>query len=72
MHVVRCFEDPDVVHTMGSVDPVRDIDVVNTELALADLDAVQKRIDKSQKKAKSGDKAGSPSFNILHPTVTGE
>jgi len=56
VHVVRCFEDPDVVHTMGSVDPVRDIEVVATELVLADLDAVQKRIEKSQKKAKSGDK----------------
>ena len=56
VHVVRCFEDADVIHTMGSVDPVRDIEVVTTELVLADLDAVQKRIDKGQKKAKSGDK----------------
>ena len=56
VHVVRCFEDPDVVHTMGSVDPARDIEVVATELILSDLDAVQKRIDKTQKKAKSGDK----------------
>jgi ribosome-binding ATPase len=56
VHVVRCFEDPDVVHTMGSVDPVRDIEVVTTELILSDLEAVQKRIDKNQKKAKSGDK----------------
>jgi GTP-binding protein YchF len=56
VHVVRCFEDPDVVHTMGSVDPVRDIEVVTTELILSDLDAVQKRIEKNHKKAKSGDK----------------
>jgi GTP-binding protein YchF len=56
VHVVRCFEDPDVIHTMGSVDPVRDIEVVTTELILSDLDAVQKRMDKTQKKAKSGDK----------------
>jgi hypothetical protein len=56
VHVVRCFEDPDVVHTMGSVDPVRDIEVVATELVLSDLEAVQKRIEKTQKKAKSGDK----------------
>jgi GTP-binding protein YchF len=56
VHVVRCFEDPDVVHTMGSVDPVRDIEVVTTELILADLEAVQKRMEKAQKKAKSGDK----------------
>jgi hypothetical protein len=55
-HVVRCFEDADVVHTMGSVDPVRDIEVVTTELVLSDLDAVQKRIEKNHKKARSGDK----------------
>jgi GTP-binding protein YchF len=56
VQVVRCFEDSDVVHTMGGVDPVRDIEVVTTELVLADLEAVAKRIDKTQKKAKSGDK----------------
>jgi GTP-binding protein YchF len=56
VHVVRCFEGTDIIHTMGSVDPVRDIEVVTTELVLSDLDAVQKRIDKTQKKAKSGDK----------------
>ncbi len=56
VQVVRCFEDSDVVHTMGGVDPVRDIEVITTELVLADLDAVTKRIDKTQKKAKSGDK----------------
>src|SRR6188768_3861781 len=41
-HVVRCFEDPDVVHVSGGIDPVRDIDVINTELALSDLETVQK------------------------------
>jgi hypothetical protein len=56
VHVVRCFEGTDIIHTMGSVDPVRDIEVVTTELVLSDLDSVQKRIDKTQKKAKSGDK----------------
>lgn len=56
VHVVRCFEDSDIIHTMGTVDPVRDIEVITTELILADLDAVTKRIDKTQKKAKSGDK----------------
>src|SRR5580658_5592352 len=56
VHVVRCFEDTDIIHTMGSVDPVRDIEVVTTELILSDLDSVQKRIDKTHKKAKSGDK----------------
>ena len=56
VQVVRCFEDTDIIHTMGSVDPTRDIEVITTELVLADLDAVAKRIDKTQKKAKSGDK----------------
>ncbi len=65
VHVVRCFEDSDVVHTMGAVDPVRDIEVITTELILADLDAVTKRIDKSQKKAKSGDKEAQAEIALL-------
>jgi ribosome-binding ATPase len=69
VHVVRCFEDPDVIHTMGSVDPVRDIEVVTTELVLSDLDAVQKRIDKTQKKAKSGDKEAQAELVILERLV---
>ena len=56
VQVVRCFEDPDVVHTMGGVDPVRDIEVITTELVLADLEAVAKRVSKTQKNAKAGDK----------------
>ena len=56
VQVVRCFEDGDVVHTMGGVDPVRDIEVITTELVLADLDAVAKRMPKTQKAAKAGDK----------------
>ena len=65
VQVVRCFEDPDVVHTMGSVDPVRDIEVITTELVLADLEAVAKRIDKTQKKAKSGDKEAIAELALL-------
>jgi len=65
VHVVRCFEDPDVIHTMGAVDPIRDIEVITTELILADLDAVQKRIDKNQKKAKSGDKDAQAELALL-------
>jgi hypothetical protein len=65
VHVVRCFQDPDVIHTMGTVDPVRDIEVITTELVLADLDAVQKRIEKSQKKAKSGDKEAQAEMALL-------
>jgi len=55
-HVVRCFEHPDVTHVMGTIDPVRDHDVVLTELALADLAAVERRLDKVKKAARSGDK----------------
>jgi GTP-binding protein YchF len=56
VQVVRCFEDPDIIHTMGSVDPVRDIEVITTELVLSDLEAVGKRMTKTQKNAKAGDK----------------
>src|ERR671932_341517 len=56
VHVVRCFEDPDVVHVMGSVDPVRDREVIELELALADLAAVDRRLDRVQRTAGSGDK----------------
>jgi GTP-binding protein YchF len=56
LHVVRCFEDPNVVHVSGSVDPVRDIEVIQTELCLKDLETVTNRIKKLEKNAKSGDK----------------
>ena len=69
VHVVRCFEDPDIIHTMVTVDPVRDIEVVTTELVLSDLDAVQKRIDKAQKKAKSGDKEAIVEMALLERLV---
>ena len=55
VHVVRCFEDPDVQHVMGRVDPVQDREVVNIELGLADLASVEKRLDKTARTAKSGD-----------------
>jgi len=53
VHVVRCFDDPDVVHVDGSIDPERDIEIINTELALADLETVEKRIEKDQKNLKA-------------------
>ncbi len=56
-NIVRCFEDDNVVHVDGSVDPLRDIDVIQTELNLADLESVEKRMTRIQKLAKSGDKA---------------
>jgi GTP-binding protein YchF len=56
-HVVRCFDDPNVVHVAGKVDPISDIETINTELALADLDAVEKQISKNAKVAQTaGDK----------------
>jgi GTP-binding protein YchF len=57
VHVVRCFEDPDVTHVMGSIDPVRDREVIEFELALADLGVVEKRLDKTKKAARVNDKA---------------
>jgi GTP-binding protein YchF len=57
VQVVRCFEDADIHHVTGSVDPVRDIEVINTELVLADLETVKKRLEKVAKDAKRGDKA---------------
>ena len=54
-HVIRCFEDPDVTHVMGSVDPRRDLAIIETELALADLETVERRLEKVEKKARSGE-----------------
>jgi GTP-binding protein YchF len=55
-HVVRCFEDENVVHVAGKVDPAADIEVIHTELALADLETVERAIERAAKRAKSGDK----------------
>jgi ribosome-binding ATPase len=55
-HVVRCFEDGNVVHVAGKVDPISDIEVINTELALADMETIEKTLQREAKKAKSGDK----------------
>lgn len=56
VHVVRCFEDGNVVHVDGSVDPVRDMETINLELIFADLETVEKRLDRAKKMQKSGDK----------------
>ncbi len=56
VHVVRCFEDSNVTHVEGSTDPIRDIDIINLELVMADIEMVERRIDKSQKAMKGGDK----------------
>jgi GTP-binding protein YchF len=65
VHVVRCFEDENVVHVEGKVDPLSDIEVINTELALADLETVEKNIQRTAKVAKSGDKQAKARLTVL-------
>jgi len=72
VHVVRCFDDPDVTHVMGSVDPVRDREVIEFELALADLGVVEKRLDKSKRAARTGEKeaqAELPALERAHASL---
>ena len=64
-HVVRCFEDGNVIHVANKVDPASDIEVINTELALADLDTVEKAIKRVQRVAKSGDKEAKAQLEIF-------
>ncbi|WP_018923275.1 redox-regulated ATPase YchF [Salsuginibacillus kocurii] len=64
-HVVRCFEDGNITHVSGSVDPIRDIEVINLELILADLETVEKRLAKVAKMAKSGDKEAKAEVSVL-------
>lgn len=69
-HVVRCFDDPNIIHVSGSVDPLRDIAVINTELMLADLDSVEKRIQKVEKLAKTGsDKKAKAEYDAFKKIV---
>jgi len=63
--VVRCFENPDVVHVHGEIEPIRDIEVINTELMLADLQTVTSRFEKIAKVARAGDKAASATVAVL-------
>ncbi|OHE73027.1 MAG: redox-regulated ATPase YchF [Verrucomicrobia bacterium GWF2_51_19] len=65
VQVVRCFEDANVVHTMGNVDPIRDIEVIVTELILADLQSVEKQLDRNHKRAKGPDKEAQANIVLL-------
>jgi GTP-binding protein YchF len=65
VQVVRCFEDADIHHVTGSIDPVRDIEIINTELAIADLDNVKKRREKLSKDVKRGEKAAAAEDAVL-------
>lgn len=70
-HVVRCFEDGNIVHVEGSVDPIRDVQVIDIELMLADLDSLQKKFSNISKAAKTGDKKSMAQFSVLDRIRTG-
>jgi hypothetical protein len=69
IHVLRCFEDADVTHVEGSIDPIRDAEVVETELMLADLESLEKRLLAAQKKARGGDKESIAAVALMEPLV---
>jgi GTP-binding protein YchF len=68
-HVVRCFEDSDVTHVEGKIDPVADIETIETELMLADLDSLERRTDALEKKAKGGDKEARETLDLINRTL---
>ena len=70
VHVVRCFDDPNVVHVSGSVDPIRDIEVIDTELALADMSTVEKALNRYKKPANAGDKEAKILVAVLEKCMT--
>jgi ribosome-binding ATPase len=65
-HVVRCFEDGDITHVEGKIDPLSDIDIIDTELMLADLDSLEKRVINLEKKAKVGDKEAKEALELVN------
>jgi len=69
IHVLRCFEGGDITHVEGSVDPIRDAETVETELMLADLDSLEKRLTNVQKKAKGGDKEAVEQLAVMEPAI---
>ena len=69
VHVVRCFDDPDVVHVMGDVDPVRDREVINLELILSDLGVAEKRLERARKSARGADKDAQAEVALLERVV---
>ena len=69
VHVLRCFEDGDITHVEGSVDPVRDAETIETELMLADLDSLERRVTQTQKKAKGGDKEAKAQLEVMEPVL---
>ena len=69
LHVLRCFEDDDVTHVEGDIDPLRDAETVETELMLADLDSLDRRLNAAQKKAKGGDKDAKALCALMEPAL---
>jgi len=69
IHVLRCFEDGDVTHVEGSVDPIRDAEIVETELMLADLESLEKRLPALQKKARGGDRDSAQQAALIEPIL---
>ncbi|WP_142847299.1 redox-regulated ATPase YchF [Telmatospirillum sp. J64-1] len=69
VHVLRCFEDSDITHVEGSVDPVRDAETIETELMLADMESLEKRITNMAKKAKGGDKEAKEQIAVMEPVL---
>jgi GTP-binding protein YchF len=69
IHVLRCFEDSDITHVEGSIDPLRDAEVVETELMLADLESLEKRLTAAQKRARGGDKESIALVALMEPLI---
>jgi GTP-binding protein YchF len=69
IHVLRCFEDSDVTHVEGGIDPIRDAEIVETELMLADLDGLERRIVSLQKKARGGDREAAATVAVMEPLI---
>lgn len=67
VHVVRCFENDDIIHTQASIDPIRDIEIITTELILADMESVESQYEKNVKKARGADKEAQANVAILEP-----
>jgi GTP-binding protein YchF len=68
-HVVRCFEDTDITHVEGKIDPIADIETIETELMLADLDSLEKRVTALEKKAKGNDKEAKETLDLVNRTL---
>ena len=70
-HILRCFEDDNIVHVEGSVDPIRDAETVETELMLADLDSIERRLVAAQKRARGGDREAKAQIEVMEPVLAG-